>query len=649
MCGITGILDLEGATAEALQLDTERMTRTLAHRGPDDSGIWVDEEQGVALGHRRLSIIDLSPCGHQPMLSNDGRYVITFNGEIFNFRAVRAELEAFGRRFKGHSDTEVLLEAICHWGVDGAMPRLVGMFAFALWDRQERTLTLARDRLGKKPLYYGWQGRRLLLASELKAIRANPHFDARVDRDALTLYLRHGYVPTPFSIFEGYRKLPAAHLVTFSRGREPHARPYWSLREVCEQATRDPLRGSMPELVEGLDQVLRDAVKVRMESDVPLGAFLSGGVDSSTVVALMQAQSTRPVRTFTIGFHRSQYNEATEASRVARHLGTDHTELYVTPNEAHEVIPLLPRLYDEPFGDSSGIPTFLLARLARQHVTVSLSGDGGDELFAGYNRHVWVPRLWSALGWIPEGLRWFLARSLNALSPAGWERLFSWLGLLLPRRFRIRIPGDKTQKLAEILCCNGRESMYRTLISWWKDPAGLVLGGGEPQVLLTDPAAWARLPSPVHRMMFLDAVTYLPDDILAKVDRATMGVSLEARQPLLDHRVIQYAWRLPLNTLIYRGHGKGVLREVLKRYVPVNLFDRAKMGFGVPIDQWLRGQLRGWAQDLIDPSRIRREGFFRPESIERLWRDHQAGACDGQHPLWAVLMFQAWLQQQKIR
>lgn len=647
MCGVTGILDLGGATSEALLLDVERMTLTLAHRGPDDSGSWVDAEHGIALGHRRLSIIDLSPCGHQPMLSHDGRYVITFNGEIYNFRALRAELEAQGRKFHGKSDTEVLLEAISHWGPDRAMSHLVGMFAFALWDRQERQLTLGRDRLGKKPLYYGWQGKRLLIASELKAIRAAGHFNSRVDRDALTLYLRYGYVPTPYCIYEGFHKLPAAHLISFRRGQEPYSRPYWSLRELAESAVAQPLRGKHSELAEGLDQVLRDAVRLRMESDVPLGAFLSGGVDSSLVVALMQAQSRTPVRTFTIGFHRSSYNEAAEARQVATHLGTDHTELYVTPSEAQQVIPLLPHLYDEPFGDSSGIPTYLVARLARSHVTVSLSGDGGDELFAGYNRHVWVPRLWDGLGWIPEGLRWFMARFLSAPPPVVWERLFAGLGLVLPRRFRIRIPADKAQKLADILCCDGRESMYRTLVSFWKDPEGIVLGGKEPQVMVTDPRAWAHLPDPVQRMMFLDACTYLPDDILAKVDRATMGVNLEARTPILDHRVIEYAWRLPLNTLIRRGQGKAILRSVLERYVPANLFDRAKMGFGVPIDQWLRGPLRPWADELLNPTRIRREGFFRHELIGRLWRDHQTGTADGQHPIWAVLMFQAWLEQQR--
>lgn len=647
MCGITGILDLDGASEDALRSDVERMTASLSHRGPDDSGLWFDPHHGVALGHRRLSILDLTSGGHQPMQSGDGRYVMTYNGEIYNFRALRAELEALGQVFRSQSDTEVLLGAFCRWGVDQAMSRLVGMFAFALWDRQERTLTLGRDRLGKKPLYYGWQGRRLLFASELKAFRRVAGFSAPVNRDALALYLRYGYVPAPYSIYQGFKKVLPAHLITFDRVNPPENRPYWSLREVAEESSAHPLDASMPELVEGLDAVLRDAVLLRLESDVPLGAFLSGGVDSSTVVALMQAQSNHPVRTFTIGFHRSSYNEASEARRVASHLGTDHTELYVTPAETHEVIPLLPRLYDEPFGDSSGIPSYLVARLARAHVTVSLSGDGGDELFAGYNRHIWVPRLWRAMGWIPEEVRWLLSRGLTVLSPAAWERVFSGLGKFLPRRFRLRVPGDKTKKLADILCCNGRESMYRTLVSWWKDPAELVLGGSEPEVLLTDPGSWARLAHSERHMMYLDACTYLPDDILAKVDRATMAVGLEARTPLLDHRVIEYAWRLPLSSLTYGGHGKGILREVLKRYLPVHLFDRAKMGFGVPIGEWLRGPLKTWAEALLEPARMHREGFLRPEPIRRLWQQHQAGTADGQHPLWAVLMFQAWLEQQR--
>jgi asparagine synthase (glutamine-hydrolysing) len=645
VCGIAGVLDLTRATAPAaLAAQARAMADALAHRGPDDAGTWVDEAAGAAFGHRRLAIIDLSPHGHQPMRSACGRYVIVFNGEIYNFGALRAEFARAGYAFRGHSDTEVMLVAISAWGVERALQRFNGMFAFALWDRQTRTLYLARDRLGEKPLYYGWAGQVFLFASELKALRAHPAFRPVVDRDALALYLTYNYIPAPYAIYQGIAKLPPGTMLTLAVGagrREPELRAYWSAREAAERGVADPLTGPADEAVAQLDALLRDAVRLRMVADVPLGAFLSGGVDSSTVVALMQAQSDRPVRTFAIGFAEASYNEAEHAKAVAQHLGTDHTELYVTPAEAMAVIPRLPQLYDEPFADSSQIPTYLVAALARRHVTVSLSGDGGDELFLGYPRYLWGRRIWQRIRWLPPLLRAAAAGALRALAQR--DRVLRRIEPFLPGEIRGRNASGQLRRLADALAVDGPEGVYQQLMAHWPDAERIVHGAARRPTVLDDPARWAALPDFTQRMMYLDTVMYLPDDILVKVDRATMGVSLEARVPLLDHRVVEFAWRVPLALKLRDGQGKWLLRQVLYRYVPPALIERPKMGFGVPIGAWLRGPLRPWAEDLLAERRLRADGFFDPQPIRAAWAEHLAGRCNWQYRLWSVLMFQAWL------
>lgn len=653
MCGIAGFLDLgQRRTREELQAIVRRMAETLRHRGPNDEGVWLDEEAGIGLGHRRLAILDLSAAGHQPMVSACGRYVISFNGEIYNFRSLRKELEGLSPGgtplFRGHSDTEVMLAAISQWGVQAAVQRFNGMFAFALWDRQTRSLHLVRDRLGEKPLYYGWRGKTLLFGSELKALAVHPDFQGVINRDALTLYLRHNYLPAPYSIYQGILKLPPGSMVTLHRvepGVLPEPLPYWSARQVAEQGVAAPLRDSLDELVTRLDALLRDAVKLRMEADVPLGAFLSGGIDSSLVVALMQTQSDKPIKTFTIGFHEAAYNEANEAGAVARYLGTQHTELYVTPEEAQAVIPHLPMLYDEPFADASQIPTFLISELTHRHVTVSLSGDGGDELFAGYNRYFWGRHLWRWVRGMPKGGRIAFMKLLRLVSPHGWGSVFQHLERWKVKgAFPLHI-GDKLHLLTEILGVEQPEMLYRTLVSHWKDPASLVFGAREPPTLLTTQNQWANLADFTERMSCLDTVTYLPDDILVKVDRASMGVGLEARVPYLDHRVVELAWRIPMTMKIRHGLGKWILRQVLYRYAPKALFERPKMGFGVPIDVWLRGPLRAWAEALLDERRLRQQGILDPGPIRQKWEEHLAGRYNWQYHLWDVLMFEAWLEQ----
>jgi len=633
-----------GGDADVLCERVQRMARTLHHRGPDDAGQWSDPAVGIALGFRRLSILDLSPTGHQPMSSGDGRYVVVYNGEIYNFQDLRAELEQRGVAFRGTSDTEVFLEACSCWGPEATIPRLWGMFAIALWDRKERTLLLARDRLGKKPLYYWQDGNTFLFGSELKALRAHPSFSAEIDRDALAAYLRFGYVPMPLCIYRNAHKLPQGCMAVVRAGQAPEIRPYWEARQVARDGLARRFDLSDVEATDQLDTLLRDAVARRMIADVPLGAMLSGGFDSSTVVALMQAQSTRPVRTFTIGFHEAAYNEAKAAKEVARHLGTDHTELYVTPKEAQDVIPRLPTLYDEPFADSSQIPTFLVSALARQHVTVALSGDGGDELFGGYTRYQWADGIWRRARWIPARVRGWTARAIRAWSPQRWDSLYDAVEWLVPRRVRQTMPGDKAHKLAELLTADQPDALYHRLVSLWKSPCDLVVGGQEPASVLLDPAVRELAPDFTERMMLFDLVTYLPDDILVKVDRASMGVSLEARCPLLDHRVVEWVWRLPLHFKRRDGQGKWLLRQVLSRYVPAELVERPKMGFGVPIDAWLRGPLREWAEELLDERRMREQGLLRPEPIRAAWAEHLSGRRNEQYRLWAVLMLQAWLR-----
>ena len=637
MCGITGYWEKGRADAAVVA----QMALQIQHRGPDDAGVWLDEAAGIALAHRRLSIIDLSPAGHQPMQSPCGRFSLVYNGEIYNHTDLRAELEKEGGHFDwcGHSDTETLLAALRHWGIQGALQRLNGMFAFALWDRAEQCLVLARDRMGEKPLYYGYNAGCFLFGSELKALRAHPRWQGSIDRDALTLYMRYNCIPAPWSIYRGIRKLPPAHYVVISDsgGTLPEPQCYWNFSDVATAGVSDR---QPQELVDELDVLLRDAVKRRMASDVPLGAFLSGGFDSSIVAALMQAQSSQPIKTFTIGFHEEGYNEAVHAKAVAGHLGTNHTELYVTPDEAMAVIPDLPGIWDEPFSDSSQIPTFLVSQLAREHVTVSLSGDGGDELFFGYGRYTQALKIWGVLGRVPAPMRHFLATLLRTFPGGALDALM----MLLPRRYRFRSLADRLPKLAEIIAVDSSTAYYHRLMSHWKRPDTIVLGGKEPLTMFTDPARLPELRGLPERMMYFDSLNYLPDDILTKVDRASMAVSLEARVPLLDHRLVEFAWQVPMSMKYRDGKAKWLLREVLYRYIPRDLMDRPKMGFGVPIDEWLRGPLRDWAEALLDEKRLRDEVFFAPQPIRRMWDEHLSGERRWHYYLWDVLMFQAWLE-----
>jgi asparagine synthase (glutamine-hydrolysing) len=643
MCGIAGMVDWRAATsADKLRATGEAMIETVRHRGPDAGDVWVEAEAGVTLGQRRLAVIDLSPTGAQPMQSADRRYIITFNGEIYNYRDIRRELEAAGRFMRGGSDTEVLLEACALWGVEATIERAIGMFAFAVWDQKSRSLVLARDRLGVKPLYYAATADRLLFASELKALRAVPDWNPSIDHDAVVGYLRHAYIAQPRSIYCEASKLPPGHILVARRGSEPVPKCYWDMRgiAIAGMARNDPAPDE-DEAIERLDALLRDSVKLRMIADVPLGAFLSGGIDSSTVVALMQAQSTRPVKTFSIGFRAIDYDEAEHARRVAAHLRTDHTEFYVEPRHALDVIPRLPEWFDEPFADSSQIPTYLVSELTRKHVTVALSGDGGDELFAGYNRYLWAERLARVANAIPRGLHRPLTSAVRTLSPTAWNRLFGWV----PLGWRTALPGDKLHKIASVLDDPRPDAIYRRLVSQWERPEEVAAAGLEPGGPLCDASVACDFPNFVSRMQFLDTVTYLPDDILTKVDRATMAVGLEGRVPLLDHRVVSYAWTLPLRFKLRGGNGKWLLRRVLDRYVPRALIDRPKMGFAVPIDVWLRGPLREWAEGLLAPSRLSSDGFVRVEPVRRAWQEHLDGTRNWQYPLWTVLMLQAWRER----
>jgi asparagine synthase (glutamine-hydrolysing) len=626
------------------------MADAIRHRGPDSYGSWVDDEAGIAFGHRRLSVLDLSEAGNQPMTSTSGRWVLAFNGEIYNHLELRRQLsqEALTLTWRGHSDTETLLACVEAWGIEETLKRCVGMFAFALWDRQDRSLHLARDRMGEKPLYYGWQGSAFLFGSELKSLRAHPSFNDCIDRDSLTLLLRHNCIPAPYSIYTGIYKLLPGHFLRLSHGQHitsepPVPVPYWRLNDAVEEGLGNPFTGTDSEAIDALESQLSKSIAGQMLSDVPLGAFLSGGIDSSTVVALMQSQSNRAVKTFTIGFNTGGYDEAVYAKAVARHLGTEHTELYVSPEDALAVIPKLPSMYCEPFGDSSQIPTFLVSQLARQHVTVALSGDGGDELFGGYNRYLLARRVWEKVQYLPLFARRAAAAVLRGLSPASWDKVFDTIQPLLPRSLHVAMPGYKVQKLADVLAISNEQKYFHQLTSHWKEPGSVVIGGTEPDTLLTNPSAWPQVDCFEHWMMAMDAQTYLPDDILVKVDRAAMANSLETRVPMLDHRVVEMAWRMPMNLKIRKGEGKWLLRQVLYRHVPKELIERPKMGFGIPLDSWLRGPLRDWGEDLLCENRLRAEGYFTPEPIRTMWKQHQKGKGNWQYHLWTILMFQAWL------
>lgn len=650
MCGLTGFISAYCRTERMAEV-VRSMSGALIHRGPDDEGVWVDGEVGVALGHRRLSILDLSPAGHQPMVSMSGRYVIVFNGEIYNHLMLRDEIGQTDAvaNWRGHSDTETLLAAFEAWGIETALKKTVGMFALALWDRQERMLTLARDRMGEKPLYYGWQGRSFMFASELKALHSHPDFKGLLNRDALAAYLRFNYVPAPFSIFDGvYKLMPGTYLrlsADSSAGTLPDGVAYWRMQDAVSASRRE--FHSEHDAVAALDGHLRRAVAGQMLADVPVGAFLSGGIDSSTIVALMQAQSSTSVRTFSIGFHEVGYNEAENAKAVARSLGTDHTELYVTSAQVRDVIPRLPEMYDEPFADSSQLPTFLIAQMTRRHVTVSLSGDGGDELFGGYNRYFWAQSIWNNLNRFPLLARSLAKRAVLNVSPAAWSRLFRLVSPLFPARLRHANVGDKMHKASELLTIERPEDIYLKLVSLWTDPNRIILGGNEPQTAIVDPVAWRSSADFMEQMMYLDSITYLPDDILVKVDRVAMSASLETRVPFLDHRVVEFAWTLPLSMKVRGDRGKWILRQVLDQYVPRGLMERPKMGFGAPIDQWLRGPLRDWAEEMLGSRRLERDGYFDPVPVRKKWAEHLSGRRNWQHMLWGVLMFQAWLDRWK--
>jgi asparagine synthase (glutamine-hydrolysing) len=689
MCGISGFLtnclnstdhfNKQGEKyADAMTKIATGMADAISKRGPDSAGAWVDTEGGVALGHRRLSIVDLSVAGHQPMHSFGHRFVISFNGEIYNHESLRSELDSINsftmkNRWHGHSDTETLLAGFEVWGIEATLKKTVGMFALALWDKHTRTLHLARDRFGEKPLYYGWVGEgqqtTFVFGSELKALRAYPGFENPVSREALALFMRFTYVPAPYSIYKKIYKLEPGCLLSTTGGftaapNEPLRPPsqlggvilqrWWSLGDVVERGAAAPLTDEKA-AVDALEKSLQQSVSLQSLADVPLGAFLSGGVDSSTIVALMQKQSMRPIKTFTVGFEEVGFDESPHARAVAHHLGTEHHEMFVSATEAQTVIPNLPDMYDEPFADSSQIPTHLICKAARQSVTVALSGDAGDELFGGYNRYFWGPRIWNRLAWMPYPTRQLLGAAIQSVPVSGWDALIRPINVFLPGNFGVNRAGDKAHKLAHrLIGVSNLDELYRSLVSEWQDPAAVVLAGDrggkhffihEPASLLDDELPSHGVDSHQLRMMFRDSITYLPDDILCKVDRAAMASSLETRVPFLDHRVAELAWQLPLSMKIRRGEGKWALRQVLYKYVPRKLIERPKAGFGIPLGQWLRGPLREWAEALLDEKRLGAEGYFYPKPIRSKWAEHLSGKRDHTASLWTVLIFQAWLEK----
>jgi asparagine synthase (glutamine-hydrolysing) len=652
MCGIAGFITQVFDAGVALRQISD-MTNRIQHRGPDASGEWLDAAAGIALGHRRLSILDLSPTGAQPMHSASDRYVTVFNGEIFNFRKLRDELSHLhpGHVWRGTSDTEVILAGVSYWGIETTLTKLDGQFAIAIWDKAEKNLFLARDRMGEKPIYYGYVGDQFAFASELKALKVLDGWTNEIDRVALTAYFRYSYIPSPLSIFKGIAKLMPGHFLKISQAdihatRVSESVVYWKLDDAIAIGRVHPFVGSETGATDTLEKLLLDTVGKQMVSDVPIGAFLSGGVDSSTVVAMMQAQSTAPIETFTIGFNEADFNEAEHAKAVAKHLGTNHHELYVTPKQTIDVVPFLPTLYDEPFADSSQIPTYLVSHLARTKVTVSLSGDGGDELFCGYNRYTWMYKIWGAMSPFPSPVRQLAGKLAAAIPPSVIAKTYGWVKPVLPQGLQFTNPADKWAKTADLLGVQDSAELYKRVVSSWQSPESLVIGGKEPLSIFELSEPQSHQLNLGEQMMRFDALTYLPDDILVKVDRASMGVSLEARVPLLDRRVVEFAWHLPMAMKLKGGVSKWILREVLYRHVPKELIERPKMGFGVPIDSWLRGPLRPWAEVLLDEKLLAQQGYLNVTKVQTVWKEHLSGRRNWQYQLWAVLMFQAWLAEQ---
>ncbi len=659
MCGITGIFG--NLSKDVLSESVHKMSETLIHRGPNDGGIWVDCEDGIAFGHRRLSILDLSSAGSQPMTSVCGRFVVVFNGEIYNHLHLRRKMESlFGSiSWRGHSDTETLVYLFSKWGIEETIKHLVGMFAIAVWDKKTKKISLIRDRVGEKPLYYGWSNQVFFFGSELKSLRAYKGFNNLVDRNALSLYMQYMYVPTPYSIYENIYKLEPGCILQIDKKcilSPPEIAPsfsfrsygitlkqWYSLSDVAKNGQSDLIQDEIY-ATELLEKTLLNSVSSQLITDVPIGAFLSGGIDSSIIVSLMQKLKSSPVKTFTIGFEDSNFNEAIYAKKVAKHLGTDHYELYVKASDTYSVIPKLPYLYDEPFADSSQIPTFLVSQLAREHVTVCLSGDAGDELFGGYNRYLWGKSVWNKLNLVPLGLRKNLGHIMQKIPTSVWDSA----GYFLPNKYSVVSVGDKVHKMAHRLkVVNSLDDMYHSLVNEGFKGEDLIISSNPLDVKVNNPSIVSGISESEHRMMLWDSISYLPDDILTKVDRAAMGSSLETRIPMLDYRVIELAWRLPLSMKIKDAKGKHILRKILYKYVPNELIDRPKAGFAIPVGQWLRGPLREWAEDLIDDHKIDSEGYFNHKLVRNMWNEHISGKCDWTSRIWAILMFQAWLESQK--